>query len=257
MKTMCRLFLSVLFIATVSFSQGYDSIHLVTNLRIINDIAGWIERQDSYIFYDVDGLYGLINGATETHAENGLIEGICQILEDSSNKRVNVFSEDFGTTENASAMFEQIRSEVAQQNNYEITGYDTMTAFARMHLTGVVAYAHFDRFFFWLTFTGYDEPEIALNDALIFINLLSEKVDELLLTEIRSKIVFNNHYSSSLTNSKMKKTLLRTYIASNRKYLMMYDYLGRNCVSKLNMLHNANIPVLVKENSNSNIGITQ
>jgi hypothetical protein len=141
------------------------------------EISPW--KADSVAYYQGTALYNGIDGGAGQYLDKGLIKTAIQFLADDaspSNDSLNcsAYIMDFGTSANATAMFNTMMSNVIDKKAFasfpnSVAGLDYSP------VIGISAYAHFNRFFFQLDLQGYNDKTKAIDDAEKFLTILKSK----------------------------------------------------------------------------------
>lgn len=141
------------------------------------EISPW--KADSVAYYQGTALYNGIDGGAGQYLDQGLIETAIQTLVNNaspSNDSLNckAYIMDFGTSANATNMFDTVMSKAVDKKTF--TSFpSTIAGFDDSPLVGIIAYAHFDRFFFQMDLEGYSDKTKAINDADKFLTILKSK----------------------------------------------------------------------------------
>jgi hypothetical protein len=146
----------------------------VLGFRIRNEISGWSE--DKYQAFDVDGLFGIINGGAEEYKQNGLVEGIKQIMKNGP-KTYDVFVMDFATPEKAQIMFNQKKNTQADEL-IAVGSYPQTTAVGVKNPLGgaISAFAYFGKYYFEISLMGIAEQDELMGDADLFLQFYQAKL---------------------------------------------------------------------------------
>jgi hypothetical protein len=130
--------------------------------------TGWVE-QEQCRYFNVQELYGMINGGAAEHEKQGLRSGIRVILSNGA-KSLEIYFEDFGSPYRARGMVRRKeRSSSAPQPIAQVTGpamYDEV-------LGGCIVYLAKSDYFIQMTLTGYDSIVNAVRDAATLINVIN------------------------------------------------------------------------------------
>jgi hypothetical protein len=140
------------------------------------EISPW--KNDTVAYFQGTALYNGIDGGAGQYLDQGLIETAIQSLNDASpsNDSLNckAYIMDFGTSANAGNMFDTVMSKAVDKKAFtsfpvSVAGLDDSP------LVGIIAYAHFGRFFFQLDLEGYSDKTKAIDDAEKFLTILKSK----------------------------------------------------------------------------------
>ena len=145
------------------------------DFRIVNEFSGWAENSgdDGYFAFDATTLYQAINGGDLPYVSNGLVKGIRQKMTGDNSRYLDAFVMDFGTADDALAMYDALKSSTP----LTVGSYPTTVVSGSGFLGGVKALAHFDRFYFEASVSGYSEQAQALSDAALFLQWYESKID--------------------------------------------------------------------------------
>jgi hypothetical protein len=161
---------------TCTASSAWNAI--LTDLKVADEIAGW--KSGKYTEFTPWTLWDLINGGDDKYtAESTLVKGFIQFLDDTvngANTSIGLRIMDYGTAANAAAMYHKIKPpslpdslDYFKTNPFAVPPFDTSILIARPTGGGVEAYAHFDRFYFQLSNSGYALTDEAVADIKLFI----------------------------------------------------------------------------------------
>jgi hypothetical protein len=153
-------------------SQGVDALRLAAT-----DISPWTEAAaGGFIAFTASNMTTLVNGGAPQYIDKGLVSGFEQNMANGT-KTAKIWVTDFGTASNASAMYAQKDTENGNKTkakNFELT----VAELDNSPLDGVVAYAHFGKYYLELTFSISDKSE-AGTTASNFIEVFNAKIDAL------------------------------------------------------------------------------
>lgn len=141
------------------------------------DISPWVQIDDGFKEFKPATAFDVINGGADEYVANGLVEGFFQTLSN-SDKFAEMKIMDLSSTSNATAMYKiknKIIGDKSPSGNYN----DSIAAIDNAPLSGVVAYAHFDKYYIELDYTGYDSKTDARTAAANFIQVFDAKIDAL------------------------------------------------------------------------------
>lgn len=148
----------------------------LADFKLSNEIQGW--KSSSYTEFVSSTLYLLKNGMDDEYTHDStLIAGFKQILADSvKHTNIEAWVMDFGTPAAASAMYHKIKPisvpdslDKFKTNPFSVPPYDSSVAIARPVQGGVTAYAHFDKYYFELSNSGYAIRDSATADMKLFL----------------------------------------------------------------------------------------
>lgn len=147
-------------------SGSNDHGPTLSAFRLVDQVDGW--QEDSYTEFDANTMYALVDGAAVPHVENGLVAGFVQLMKNTADRNLEAYVEEFATAPWAKAVFELQVSGLGE--TFELTAFAASEAVAGRILGGAMVYAHWDRFYFALTMTGYpsggaDEDALVVNDV--------------------------------------------------------------------------------------------
>ena len=91
----------------------------------------------------------------------------------SGDKTYSAFVMDFGTAENATAMFEKMK--LNEADPLTIGNYIESVAFGSRHLSGINAYAHFGKHYVEISLSGYADESLATKEAEAFVEVYEQK----------------------------------------------------------------------------------
>lgn len=148
----------------------------LADFKLTNEIQGWTSVYDSEFVSST--LHLLRDGMDDEYTHDStLVAGFKQILADSVKlTNIEAWVMDFGTPAHAAAMYHKIKPipipdslDRFKTNPFGIPPYDTATAIARPVQGGITAYAHFNKYYFELSNSGYAVQDSALADIKLFL----------------------------------------------------------------------------------------
>ena len=157
MKPISLLFcIASLIFLSIPVSSGADrggkSGTPLDKLRVRRQIAGWQEDKDGFARFNHEKLFDLINGGAPEYIDRGMLGGFVQRLSGPGNATVELFTEDFGTRENAAEMV-KVKTEDGD-SIITLPGFDAETVRIVPAIGACVAYGAIDRFYFEVTLSG-------------------------------------------------------------------------------------------------------
>jgi hypothetical protein len=162
---------------------GYsDTVNVVLwdiSFRLSDEISGWIDQPEYFASFDTAQLYILINGGATSYIEEGLVDGIFQILNNGTDNTCDIFLYHFGTSQKAQVMFAKKKEWISSK--VLVTGYDESIVVGDEFLGGAVIYAHFGKFELELSLSGYSDIEQLKTAAKLFL-----QVYEIIISNIDS-----------------------------------------------------------------------
>jgi hypothetical protein len=144
-----------------------DSGVTVEDLRLTNAVSGWIDQASMYKAFDVQGYYNLTNGKAVDFDQAGMQKGIVQQLQ-KTGKVSDVTVIDMSTDVKAADIYNFFK--LKNTSSFVISTYPDSVAFAIYSGGGITVFAHFNKFYFELAFSGYTDPEVAKGDAALFLS---------------------------------------------------------------------------------------
>jgi hypothetical protein len=142
---------------------------------ISNEISGWTADPSGTASYsDPMSLQQLIDGGYNDYTDNGMIEGIQEVMNSSDGHGNRIWVMDFGTADKATTMyqFEQTR---LTGRTAALQEYADSIAIAKVNLSSITVYAHFNRFYFQLAMSNYSPATLATGDADLFLEFYQAK----------------------------------------------------------------------------------
>jgi hypothetical protein len=143
-------------------------------LRLTTEIPGWVDKPDKFVTFREDYLFDLINGGADLYREEGLVDGLFQVLDFKSNYTVDIFVFNFGTTQNALAMVAKKISTFSSK--IPVPGFSETIAMGDKNLGGAIFYGQFDKFNVEISLSGYADPEKLKSDAALFLKAYQTKL---------------------------------------------------------------------------------
>jgi hypothetical protein len=99
--TVTRIAVLLLTCSAVAFGAKAVSIE---KFRIRNQINNWVEESATFKLFTTKTIFEIIDGGATEYIDNGLKKGFFQRLRNSNSAAIELFAEDFGSTENARKM---------------------------------------------------------------------------------------------------------------------------------------------------------
>ena len=165
-------------IDSITFETGGETEPDLKKLKFENgEVSGWTEAEEQgYVEFTASDMYSLINGGAQEFIDKGMVKGFQQQME-KGDHMYRSYLMDFGTAENADAMFEAKAQDYA--STIEVAGsYPDTTAFVQPNAYGYSGYAHFGRYMVVLMFDGYgNEKSQAKTDAVGFLQTIETKIN--------------------------------------------------------------------------------
>jgi hypothetical protein len=140
----------------------------VSKLKITKEIPGWSESKSETKIFKSQELFDIINGGATEYTERGLIEGIHQRLTNKDGGDLELFVEDFGSSQNAQKMYLYKKESYTEKEFFP--GNDSTNIFVYKVLAGHYVFTFVDRFYIEILGTGIPQKEIALKQIASVIN---------------------------------------------------------------------------------------
>jgi hypothetical protein len=157
----------------------------VSMLRPSSDeIRGWsmAPSPDSFTLWTANTISDDVDGGFLAYTDRGVLEiadlHLLGPLGTDGVRRelaVHSFIMDFGNDSKAAAMFDFPTARFSGEA-FPLPGYDAAEAFARPVLGGISAYAHFDKFYFELSFLGFSDRNEAAAAGKKFLDSFHRKI---------------------------------------------------------------------------------
>ncbi len=149
-------------------------------MRIFDEVSGWVDQPAKFITFDVAGLYDLIDSGAVTYEEQGMVDGLFQTLLKGTDTTCDASAYNFRTAQNSIAMFTLQTENITDSNKVLIAGFDDSIAVGnRNPLDGsAVIYAHFRQFELEILFKGHSNIESLKTDAAKFLQVYETKIGE-------------------------------------------------------------------------------
>lgn len=160
------------------YSDEIDAILWDKKFRLTTEVSGWVDQSEYFATFDTIQLYDLIDGGATKYTEQGLIDGIFQLLKN-GNFSYDIFFYNFGTSQKATNMFTIQSNSVSSK--VVIPGYDESIAVGDEFLGGAIIYAHFSQFELELSLGGYADIEQLKADAAQFLQVYESKIGSIKL----------------------------------------------------------------------------
>jgi hypothetical protein len=146
--------------AGVGFAKPADT-PCVTELRVTRQVEGWKEQKRSFVKFDKQKLFELINGGAPEYIDNGLQEGIFQRLDGPGDAAAEIYAEDFARPANAQKML-AFKTQQTLSERLPLEGQDSSSVYCFRVIGGYQVYAAFDRFYIELNLTGASSQQEAV-----------------------------------------------------------------------------------------------
>lgn len=131
-------------------------------------LKSWVEQKDITRKFTVKGLFEIINGGAVDYINKGLIEGIHQQFTANDGITVELFIEDFGTTEKASSMVEFKKSGASDTTT--ASGLAGFNHFVENAIGASVVFVSMDNLYMEITVSGCKKASEVENVVLEYLN---------------------------------------------------------------------------------------
>lgn len=156
-------------------SQGVNALRLGSV-----DVSPWREEpNDGFLVFKASNMFDLINGGAQMYVNKGMIAGFQQDMSISGEKSARFLVLDYATEDKAIEMYNYSDASNGDKLN---AGNEFPLSVAQLDgspLGGVIAIAHFGKFYMELTFTGFSDKSEAVKTAVSFIEVFEQKIDAL------------------------------------------------------------------------------
>lgn len=140
------------------------------------DVQGWTASAGGFQEFTKSNSCDVVNGGCEVWKNNGMLDGIKQGLSQGG-KVTSIIALDMVTKAQAEKMY--IDALAVVSNKMTSTVFSETVATIDEGSTGCTAYAFFDKYYFELNFTNYDDHTAAQQTAESFLELFQEKVQQM------------------------------------------------------------------------------
>jgi hypothetical protein len=137
------------------------------------DISNWQPQASMTVYVGTD-LYNFNDGGATKYLDKKCLKTGVQTFEQNS-EIVKTMVMDFGTNENATAMYTEEQLDNAGSTLKDPVFPDS-TAFFTSNLGGGTTYAHFDNFYIEIAVAGFSDQSLAMNTADMFLGLYEKKI---------------------------------------------------------------------------------
>jgi hypothetical protein len=172
MKMPVSFFSAIIFVFCFSMTtvaaEKADSSVLAAFRARATGVAGFTEQADRYRFFGVRQLYDIIDGGAVEYEKPGLVNGIVIGFIADSNRTAEIYIENFGTTAHAKSMLAMKKKSASEPKTLGVEG--SKNAFYDEVIGGCIVYFYNNKFYFEMTFTGYEKTSRAIADAKAFAN---------------------------------------------------------------------------------------
>ena len=173
------LLLVVCNLSTNKTTSGGKATNVSQLFPTETDISNWKKNTTyGYTTWTAANFNQDIDGGYEVYTDRGMIE--CgDIAMDGPNGAELLhqsFIMDFGFDSTATVMYNYKKDQFSTQA-VAISGYDQADAFAYPGIGVITAFAHFNKFYFELQFSGYSDQAQALQAASLFLGLFKSKIE--------------------------------------------------------------------------------
>jgi len=144
-------------------------------------INGWTEGNEQRFNFTAENLHFKINGGDYSYIKDSTLkEGYFATLQNASTGAyLEYFVFDYNTQANAKKEFDylvQKRIVDGGMTEVNIAGFNSSSVRAAEVGGGIQVYAYFNKYYFEMTFSGYNSTSDAANDAAIFLNKFKSKI---------------------------------------------------------------------------------
>lgn len=181
----CAILVAAFSVCKVATDADDTGTRTVKSLRIeATEIQPWVEESDGFrTFANVGELTGIMNGGADEYYNRNAVDGFSQKMSNTISESVKYTVDcrvfDFGTSESALAMFAYKTEDVATKQSAGNLALTAAVIDPDASLTGCKGYAHFEQYFFELSYTGYGSNKTeATNNAASFIEVFKNKVTQ-------------------------------------------------------------------------------
>lgn len=143
---------------------------------VAGDVQGWSESAGGFKEFNKSNSCDVVNGKCEDWKTNGMLDGIKQWL-GQGGKEAAIIVLDMVTKAQAEKMY--IDAIVIANDKMTSTVFPETVATINEGSIGCTAYAFFDKYYFELSFTNYDDPTAAQQTAESFLELFQDKVKQM------------------------------------------------------------------------------
>jgi hypothetical protein len=145
--------------ASVGIAELFDS----------TSFSGWIPDTNHFVAFGAQEFFNQADGGAQIYLNDGLVSATIRNLESpDSSKFCTVTIMDFGASAKASKIFEDKVSKNMAET--AIPSFDTAQAAARFEYLGnILAYAHFDKFYFEILLTGFADSTVSIGNAALML----------------------------------------------------------------------------------------
>jgi hypothetical protein len=177
MKMPCSFFSAIIFVFCFSMTtvaaEKADSAVLAAFRAHAAGVAGFTEQADRYRFFNVRQLYDIIDGGAVEYEKPGLVNGIVIGLNADSNRTAEIYIENFGTAAHAKSMLAMKKKSASEPKTLLVES--SKNSFYDEVIGGCIVYFCDNKYYFEMTFTGYEKSTQALADAKAFANRFAVK----------------------------------------------------------------------------------
>lgn len=152
-------------------SQGVNALRLANS-----DVSPWTENaSEGFKAFKASNMFALINGGAQNYIDKGMVAGFQQNMAGGGEKTAKLLVLDFGTEASASAMYSY--TDNANEDKLNAGDYpQTVAQLDNSPSSGVVAIAHFGKYYMELSFTGYNDKSESRITAASFVEVFEEKI---------------------------------------------------------------------------------
>jgi hypothetical protein len=160
--------------ASAAADVAPDSIRFAVFRSAANSVSGWTDLADRYRVFNAQQLFDIINGGADEYLKGGLVNGVMQSFAGPEGKNADMTIEDFGNSGRAQRMVRQKRKTASEPKALPGTGQKDI--FSDEVIGGCMVYLSSGRYYFELTFTGYEKTQQAIDDAELFVSAMIKKI---------------------------------------------------------------------------------
>jgi hypothetical protein len=140
----------------------------VKKMLITTQLKSWIEQKEITKKFTAKGLFEIIDGGAVDYVNQGLVEGIHQQFANKDGIVVELFIEDFGTTEKASSMVDLKKSGVSDTITF--SGLSGFNHFIENAIGASVVFVSIDNLYMEITVSGCKKTSEVEAAVLEYLN---------------------------------------------------------------------------------------
>lgn len=169
-----RMITGIFTLVSITFSTGkaQDTTGVsATHVNVADKLDGWKSTGQGLQSFTANTLYSIINGGAEEYIDAGCIDGTIQFLIDTTEQSAKILVCNFGSEKKAVSFFKSKARADSDAQHLE-QPFDQCTYVPSIS-SATVIYAHLEKLFIQITFSGSKNLEMKKKAAAHMLNILN------------------------------------------------------------------------------------